>query len=106
MLDITELAKGLGFYFNVLGNGTSNHLSNMWEKGMTWIDKLGTEPFPTRDAYTSFFLQLFPGMTFGLAMVNMTRKKMEAMMRSLYFKLLPLPGVNRHITKECMMLGE
>ena len=52
------------------------------------------------------FLQLFPGMTFGLSTVNMTPKKTKAMMQSIYFKLLPLLGVNFHITKERRMLGE
>ena len=48
-LDITELLKGLGIYFNVVGDGT-DQLSNMQEKGMTWIDILGTKPLPILDA--------------------------------------------------------
>ena len=54
----------------------------------------------------SFFLQLFPGVTFVLSVVNMTSKKMEAMMQLLYFELLSLLRVNRHITKEWRILGE
>ena len=46
-LDIAELAKGLRVYFNVVGDGT-DHLSNIWEKCMTWIvDKLGKKPLHT-----------------------------------------------------------
>ena len=45
-LEIMESAKGSGVYFNVVGDGT-DHLSNMREKGMTWIDKLCTKPLPT-----------------------------------------------------------
>ena len=40
---------GLGVYFNVVGDG-ADHLSNMLEKGMMWIDKLGTKPLSTQDA--------------------------------------------------------
>ena len=49
MLDITESAEGLRVYFNVVGSRT-NYLSNMWEKGMMWINKLGIKPLPTQDA--------------------------------------------------------
>ena len=81
-LDIKESTKGLGVYFNVVGDGI-DHLSNIREKGMTWIDKMCTKPWPTRDVCMSFFLQLFPGMTVGLLTVNMTQKEIEAMIRSL-----------------------
>ena len=45
-LNISELAKGSGVYLNVVGGGI-DHLSNIRDKGMTWIDKLGTKALPT-----------------------------------------------------------
>ena len=62
-LKITESAKGLGVYFNVVGGGT-DHLSHIQEKGMMRIDKLDPKLLPTRYAWMSFFLQLFLGMFF------------------------------------------
>ena len=49
---------------------------------------------------------LMPAMVFGLETVIMSPKKMEKLMQNLYFKVLPILGVNRHITKEWRMLSE
>ena len=51
-LDIDESAKSVGVYFNVMGGGTNN-LSNMREKGMMWINKLGTKLLTTEDVRMS-----------------------------------------------------
>ena len=49
---------------------------------------------------------LMPAMVFGLETVIMLPKKMEKLMQNLYFRFLPILGVNRHITKGWRMLPE
>ena len=63
-------------------------------------------PLPTRDGWLSFYLQLHPGMMWGLETVIISPNRLEKMIQSLYFQCLPLLGVNRHITKEWRMLPE
>ena len=45
-------------------------------------------------------------MTWGLVAVVMEPKKLEEMMCGLYYRLLPLLGVNRNITTPWRMLPE
>ena len=63
-------------------------------------------PLPSRDAWFSFNLQLYPGIKWGLVNTMMAPEKMEKMVQDLYFSILPLLGVNRNITKEYRMLPE
>ena len=45
-------------------------------------------------------------MTWGLATITMTHKKMEKLMQSLYYRVIPLLGINRNIAKGWRMLPE
>jgi len=104
-LDIDQSAEMLGVFFNPLGDGL-DHITAMREKGYTWHDRLKTRPLPKCDAWMSFFFQLFPGISWGLVTVNVSPKTMDDHWQALYFKILPLLGVNRHIAREWRTLGE
>ena len=63
-------------------------------KGNGWLDRLQTKPLPTRDAWLSFFLQLYPEMIWGLSTVIMPTNKLEQEFQRLYYKCLLKLGVN------------
>ena len=67
------------------------------DKGLTWADRLTTRPLPDHDVWLSFFLQLYPGMAYGLASAVIKPEKFDKLMNGLYYKVLPLLGVNRCI---------
>ena len=104
-LDVDEASKMLGFHFAPFG-GSLHHMSQMKEKGLDWADRLASRPLPHRDAWLSFHAQLFPGMTWGLVAAIMSPSKLDDLMQSLYYKILPFLGVNRNITKFWRTLPE
>ena len=97
--EVTDASKMLGLYFAPCGNSTT-HIEKMRQKGLDWADCLAAKPLSRRDAWFSFEHQLFTGMSWGLVAVVLPPEKLEEMMQSLYYRLLPLLGVNRCITKE------
>jgi len=103
--EVTEASKMLGLHFAPCGN-SKTHIEKMRQKGLDWVDCLNTKPLPRRDAWFSFDMQLFPAMSWGLVAVVMSPKKLEEMMQSLYYRVLPCLGINRCITKEWRMLPE
>ena len=104
-LEVTEESEMLGTFYASASDGT-RHLTEMRGKGFEWADRLTTRPLPRCDAWLSFFLQLFPGMVWGLETVMMPPPKMTDLMQKLYFRLLLKLDVNRHIAKEWRMLPE
>ena len=48
----------------------------------------------------NFFAQLLPGIKLGLVVVVLTPKVLQKYYQDLYYKNLPLLGVNRNIGKE------
>ncbi len=95
--EVTDASKMLGIHFATVGDGTT-HIEQMRQKGLDWVDRVQTRPLPPRDAWLSFNLALQMGMQWGLVSVIMPPAKLEAMMGKLYYKCLPLLGVNRNIT--------
>jgi hypothetical protein len=94
--DVMTASKMLGFEFSPAGNSLT-HVEGMVMKGLDWVDCLHTRPLPRRDAWLSFYLQFFLGMAWGLVIVCMEPKKLDAMIQRVYAKALPYLGVNRNI---------
>ena len=65
--------------------------------GMDCVDRTNTGKLPRRDAWTSFFAQLLPVINWGLVAVVLTSKALQKYYQDLYYKILPLIGVNRNI---------
>jgi hypothetical protein len=69
----------------------------MCRKGHIWADKLHSRPVTHSKAWTSFSLQLLPGMLWGLSTVVLSSRELFEATRSMYFKCLPLLGIQSHI---------
>ena len=95
----------LGVHFVPAGNGM-HHTNAMKEKGLEWVDSLTTRPLHPREAWLSLAIELYPAMAYGIASVVLAPKKLVNMMHGLYYKALPLLGINRCITREWRLLGE
>jgi hypothetical protein len=96
---VMTASKMLGVHFSPAGNSTT-HIEHMVQKGLDWVDCLCTKPVSRGDAWLSFFLQLFPGILWGLVMVCMPPKQRDRCIQRFYAKALPFFGVNRKIKKE------
>ena len=88
----------LGFYHS-LGASKSNHVKEMIKKGIDWVNRVKTGKLPRRDAWMSFFAQLLPGMNWGVVAVVLTPQALRRYYQDLYYKILPVLGVNRNIDK-------
>ena len=84
----------------------NEHVKEMVKKGIDWVDKMNTRKVPCRDAWMSFFAQLLPGINWGMVTVVLSPRILHEAYQSLYYKMLPLLGVNRNIGKEWRMLPE
>ena len=103
--EVTTASKMLGVHFSPAGN-SSSHVDNMVQKGLDWVDCLRTKPISRADAWLSFYLQLFPGMSWGLVTVCMSPLKLDKKFQKVYEKALPFLGVNRKIKCEWRTLPE
>ena len=72
----------------------------MIKKGANWVDRMKTGKLPRRDAWMSAFAQLLPGINWGLLAVVIAEKALQKCYQDLYYKMLPLIGVNRNIRKK------
>ena len=95
----------LGVHYVPRGNGIY-HIDAMKNKGDLWADRQITRPLCLSDAWLSFFLALYPGMSYGLESVLIAPKELDDKMQALYYKILPVLGVNRNISKEWRTLSE
>jgi hypothetical protein len=98
-------SKMLGIHFSLAGN-SSMHVEHMVQKGMDWVDCLRTKPVSRGNAWLSFYLQLFPGILWGLVTVCMLPIKLDKSFQRVYEKALSLLGVNCKIKKEWKTLPE
>jgi hypothetical protein len=103
--DVTTASKVLGVDFSPAGNSTT-HMERMVQKFLDWVDCLRTKPFSRRDAWPSFYMQLFPAICWGLVMVCMHPRKLDTMIQRVYAKALPFLGVLCKIKKEWCTLPE
>ena len=86
----------LGVWFGPASRGTK-HMHEMCRKGYNWADRLSSRPLSHSDAWTSFNLQLYPGMSWGIATVVLSPQELYLATKPVYYRCLPLLGVQRHI---------
>ncbi len=63
--DVSTASKMLGVHFSPSGQSTT-HISQMVQRGLDWIDCLCTKPLIQQDVWTSFYMQLYPAISWGL----------------------------------------
>jgi hypothetical protein len=97
--------KMLGVHFSPVGN-LGTHVDHMVQKGLDWVDCLPTKPLLSNDAWFSFYLQLFPAISWGLVTVCMPPSMLDKCFQKVYKKALPLLGVNCKIKREWRALPE
>jgi hypothetical protein len=69
----------------------------MCRKGHIWADKLHARLLTHLEAWTSFSLQLYPGMAWGLYKVVLSLHELYEATYPVYFKILALLGVQLHV---------
>jgi hypothetical protein len=97
--NVMNASKMLEVYSLPSGNNTT-HINQMVKRGLDWFDSLHTKPLPHKDIWTSFFMQLYPAITWGLVTVVNSPKDLDKKIHSLYYKALPLMGISCNIKKE------
>jgi hypothetical protein len=95
----------LGVHFSLAGN-SGTHVKHMVQKGLDWVDCLQAKPLSRGGVWMSFYLQLFPGISWGLITVCLHPRKLDTMIQWVYAKALPLLGVNKKIKKAWRTLPE
>jgi hypothetical protein len=103
--EATTASKMLGVHFSPARN-FSTHVDHMVQKGLDWVDCLRTKPISRADAWLSFYLQMFPGMSWGLVTVCMSPSKLDAKIHKVYEKAFPFLGVNCKIKRQWRTLPE
>jgi hypothetical protein len=98
MHDIATASKMLGVHFSPVGN-FDTHVEHMVQKGLDWVDCLQSKPLSRGNAWMNFYLQLFPGISWGLVTVCLHPCKLDTMIQWVYAKALPLLGVNYKVKK-------
>jgi hypothetical protein len=86
----------LGIWYGPSFRGTK-HIQEMCRKGHDWAAQLHLRPLNHAEAWVSFSLQLYPGMAWGLSTVVLSSRELYLATKPVYFKCLPLLGVQRHI---------
>jgi hypothetical protein len=81
--EVTTASKMLGVHFSLAGN-SATHVENMIQKGLDWVDCLRTRPVSRWGAWLSFYLQLFPGMSWGLVTICLPPKKFNTVIQRVY----------------------
>jgi hypothetical protein len=84
----------------------SAHLENIVNKELTHASRLQTRPLLPREARMSIDLALMAKLTYGGVVVTAAPAKLDKAFHRIFFDLLPLMGVNRHISKEMRMLPQ
>jgi hypothetical protein len=97
--NVTTASKMLGIYFSPAGN-SATHVKHMVQKGLEWVDCLHTTPVSRNDAWLSFYLKLYPRISWGLVTNCMQPKKLDKQVQRAYAKALPFLWVNGSIKKE------
>jgi hypothetical protein len=100
---ISDPEKKLGVYTCPTGD-FSYHAAHILTMGSEYVERLGTQRLPARDAWMGTRYQLFPKLIYGAAAVTHSPQKLEDAFESIWYKLLPSLCVNRNITKEYSML--
>jgi hypothetical protein len=92
----TPASLMLGIWFGPASQGTK-HIAKMCRKCNNWADHLYSRPLPHSEAWTSFLLQLFPGMSWGISTIVLSPRELYLATKPVYYRCLPLLGVQRHV---------
>jgi hypothetical protein len=101
--DVPTASKMLGVHFSPSGQSTT-HIDQMVQRGLDWIDCLCTKPIIQQDVWTSFYMQLYPAIFWGLVTTVLLPATIEKKVQALYLKSLPLMGINGNIKNEWQLL--
>jgi hypothetical protein len=101
----TTASLMLGIWFGPASRGTK-HIQEMCQKGHDWADCLHLRPLRHSDAWMSFLLQLYPGMSWGLSTFVLSSHELYMATKPVYFKCLPLLGIQCHIEHPWQTLPE
>jgi hypothetical protein len=89
----------LGVHFSPASNSIT-HIDHMVQKGLDWVGCLRTKPVSCSDAWLSFYIQLFPAISWGLVTVCMQLSKLDKKLQRMYKRALSFLGVNHKIKQE------
>ena len=95
--------KKLGVYVCPRGNFTY-HVDHLRKTGLEYTSRLEARNPPPMDCWMGTGYQLYPKLIYGAVALTHDPDKLEAAFQSVWYSLLPLLKVNRHITKEFCML--
>ncbi len=78
----------------------TTHIDQMVQRGLDGIDCLCIRPLIQRNVWSSFYMQLYPAISWGLVTTVLPPATIEKKVQALYFKSIPLMGINGNIKKE------
>jgi hypothetical protein len=99
MHNVLTVLKMLGVHFSAAGQSTTQ-IYQMVQQGMDWNDCLHTNPLIQHDVWASFYMQLYPAISWGLVTTILPQATLEMKVQALYYKALPLMGINGNLKKE------
>jgi hypothetical protein len=77
----------LGVHFSPLALGQSTtYFYQMNQRGLDWIDCLCMKPLMQQDVWTSFYMQLYPAISWGLVTTVLPPATIEKKVQALYLK--------------------
>ena len=94
----SEAKKNLGLYAPPDGS-SDKHLASLRKKMEDWKVRAKNGKLPTRPVWTSYSLQLWAGIKYGLGNCLAPMEKLEAGLVSADFRLTSCLGVVRTIKK-------
>jgi hypothetical protein len=78
--NVTMASKMLDVHFSPASN-LAIHIEHMVQEGLECADCLRTMPLSCRDAWLSFYLQLFPAISWGIVKVCLPPQKLDTMIQ-------------------------
>jgi hypothetical protein len=88
----TTASLMLGIWFSPASRGTK-HIAEMCQKGIDWADQLYSRPLPHSEAWTSFILQVFTGMSWEISTLVLSPCELYLATKPVYYRCLPLLGI-------------
>jgi hypothetical protein len=82
----------------------SYHVAQLLTTGSEYVERLGSRRLLARDAWMGTRYQQFPKLIYVAAAVTHSPQKLEEVIQSIWYTLLPSLLVNRNIIKEYRML--
>ena len=89
--ELEDTFNMLGFYHS-LDASKSDHVKEMVKREIDWVNRMNIGKLPRRDVWMSFFVQLLPGINWGLVVVVLVPKALQKYYQDRYDNMLPLLG--------------